>query len=92
MSERLPFNKWSKERIRQGRKFCTTRTKSYKDDRVKWIAVLPLGIVRDFLWQVEGADSPEEFVKVWKSIHRGKFEAKRFVYAHFGNFNDEVVK
>jgi len=87
----LPFAKWSQERIAQNRKFATSRSKRYSDDpRVMWITVMPLEIVRDYLWQVEGADSPEEFEKVWRSIHRGHYNGEDEVFVHFGDFRGKT--
>ena len=88
MTERIPFNKWSKERISQGRKFCTSRTRSWADGRVVLIEKKQLKFVRDYLWQPEGADSSEEFEKVWRSIFRGKFEPDSMVYVHWGDFRE----
>lgn len=92
MSNQLPFNEWSKFRIYQGRKFCTSRTKAYRNDfRVKYIVEMRLEDVRDLLWQVEGADSPEEFEKIWKGMFRGKFDPERIVFVHFGDFRRSVI-
>ena len=88
---RLPFNKWSLGRIAEGRKICTSRNDRYDDPRVYLVLRLPLIVIRDYLWREEGADSPEEFEKVWRGIHRGRFEPLKFVYVHFGNFSDDVV-
>jgi hypothetical protein len=88
MEEYLPFNAWSKERIRQGRKQCTSRNRKWQDPRVVKIEENSLAFVRDFLWQPEGADSPEEFEKVWRSIHRGKFDPEKTVWVHWGDFTE----
>jgi hypothetical protein len=45
---------------------------------------MPLGHVRDHLYAAEGADSPEEFVEVWNSIHPNKgFEEGQLVWVHW---------
>lgn len=88
----IPFNNWSKERIRQNRKFATTRDKIYNDKQVLGVARLPLWFIKEKLWQIEGADSPEEFEKVWRKIHRGQFEADKCYYVHFGDFKEETQK
>lgn len=84
--DKIPFNKWSKERIAQGRKFCTSRNVIYDDERVDFVAQFPLWIVTKYLWQIEGADSPEEFKKIWRAIHRGKYQPHKMVWVHFGDF------
>lgn len=94
MEVEIPFNKWSKEKLRLKRKFCTSRSKIYGEEKdyffvdgvkyiIKRIIRLPLWFVRDFLWYLEGADSKEEFVEVWKSIYRGRFDENKEVYTHF---------
>lgn len=88
MNKKLPFNKWSEERIAAGRKWCTSRSKVYSDPRVQWVTKVPLHIVRDFLYAAEGADSPEEFEQVWRSLHRGHFKEANNVYVHFGDFRE----
>lgn len=87
---RLPFNSWSRERIAKGKKICTSRNDKYDDPRVSFVLFLPLRIVRDFLWLEEGATGPAEFEKVWRSIHRGRFDPDRYIHVHFGDFSDEV--
>ena len=89
MNEKIPFNSWSRERIEQGRKLCTSRTRKWNDSRVRRIWYVPLGFVKEFLWQPEGADSPEEFEMVWKGIFRGRFEPDKMVFVHFGNFREK---
>ncbi len=69
-----------------------SRTKPYEDDRVRLVVQMKLKDVRDLLWQTEGADSPEEFEKVWRGILRGKFESERNVFVHFGDFRTEAKK
>jgi len=87
--EKLTFNKWSRERIELGRKICTSRTRLWNDNRVYLILKLPLGVVKNFLYKEEGADTPNEFEGVWRGIFRGKFNPDRLVYVHFGNYKDK---
>ena len=84
---KLPFNKWSQERINLGKKFCTSRTKKYTDPRVVNVIKMPLWVVAAYLWKMEGADSPQEFEKVWREIHpkRG-WTPNLDVFVHFGDF------
>ncbi len=90
----IPFNKWSDGRLRAGQKVCTSRHKRYGDSgdyfytaggrfRLQKILELPLWFVRDYLYTLEGAETPEEFQAVWKSLHRGKFKAPELVWVHF---------
>lgn len=94
MEVKIPFNKWSEERLEQGRKLCTSRNKIYGSvgdsfhsksavHFIKLIKPFPLWFVRDFLYQLEGANSPDEFVSVWKIIYRGRFNEDKVVYVHF---------
>lgn len=86
----LPFAKWSRERIAQGRKFATSRSKPYdKDPRVLMIVEMPLRIVIENLWKIEGADSPEELIQVWRSIHKGQCNPNDKVFVHFGDFREK---
>lgn len=98
----IPFNKWSAERLSSGQKVCTSRTKKYGEpmdffvvDGKRYVLMrileLPLWFIVRYLWHQEGASSPEEFVKVWKSIHpRAKIRTDILFYVHFfDNPNNE---
>jgi len=89
----IPFNEWSRERIAQGRKRCTSRHKRYPNDpRVTWISPkLPWWFIREHLWREEGADSPEELQKVIESIYKRPVPDDEEFYFHFGEFK-EVLK
>ena len=84
----IPFNEWSKERIRQGRKFMTSRHKRYdKDPRV--FMILPKmawGEIRDKFWQLEGADSIMELQEVIESIYKRTVTLDEMFYPHLGDF------
>ena len=41
-----------------------------------------LETVRDFYFRLEGFDSPSEFVKTWKALHRGHFVPDKWYYMH----------
>ena len=81
MSEiKIPFNKWSKDRLKAGVKTATSRTKKYGVvgdvfvvDGVSYeleiVSKVSLQTVLDVAWDVEGAKSKDEFVEVWESIH-----------------------
>ena len=84
----IPFNEWSRERIKQGRKLCTSRHKSYANDpRVIWISPkLKWKFIREFFWQPEGANSPQELQEVIEGIYRRKVADDELFYVHFGRF------
>lgn len=90
MNEYLPFNRWSRERIKQGRKFCTSRKRKWlKAPRVTYITPkLPWWFIRTYLWRPEGADSPEELQKIVDEIFKRKIEASEEFYVHFGQFRE----
>lgn len=90
----LPFNTWSRERIRQGRKHCTSRTKRYNlDPNVTWISPkLPLWFIKKYLWKDEGADSPEELQRVINQIFRKEVSEDKELYVHFGDFKAALQK
>jgi hypothetical protein len=87
----IPFNEWSKEKIKQGRKICTSRHKRYsKDKRVTFITPkLPFWFIKTYLWKPEGADSPEELQKVVENIYGRRVPEDETFYVHFGNFRDD---
>lgn len=86
--EKIPFNAWSRERIEQGRKLCISRTRRWNDSRVEFVIQAPLWFIKKYFWQLEGANSPEEFERVITQI-LGKFEPERIMYVHFGNFKEK---
>ena len=82
MEVEIPFNDWSKKRLRTG-KVATSRSKRYGNpgdtfvfDGIKYkiilVRQLPLWFIRDCLWGCEGAIAPWEFVTEWKKIHYKK--------------------
>jgi len=91
---RIPFNDWSKQRIREGRKVCTSRHKRYiKDKRVTWISpLLPWWFITKYLWKPEGADSPEELQQVINDIYKRKVANDEEFFVHFGNYSDETIQ
>lgn len=93
MRVNIPFNNWSKAKLREGHKVCTTRrTQKGKPGQffmvghmkfqILYVQKFPLWFIRDFLYALEGADSPEEFERVWKNIY-GSFKRNQEYYTHF---------
>lgn len=91
MTDKIPFNRWSKERIAQGRKYCTSRHKRYPEDpRVTYITdKAPWGWIREHLWMPEGANSPKELQEVIEDIYKRRVEDTEEFYVHWGNFKEE---
>ena len=87
----IPFNKWSKDKIAQGKKFCTSRHGTYGDDeRVVGISTpMPWGFIRDHLYMVEGADSPEELQGVIEEIMHRHVPDDELFSVHFGDFRNK---
>lgn len=78
----IPFNDWSSERHEHGDKRATTRTDRYGDSGDRFVdkaagmvfelthvVRVPLGVVAEQFYEVEGAGSTEEFVEIWGDIH-----------------------
>ena len=88
MKKKIPFNNWSQERIKEGRKFCTSRHTKYEDDpRVRYISdAVTWGFIKKYLWQMEGANSPEELQEVIESIYKRKVTDAEPFYFHIGDF------
>ena len=85
---KIPFNDWSKERIAEGRKICTSRHKKYlHDDRVTYITPkLPLWFIKKYLWRDEGAYHELELEKVMFDIYGRHIPNDEMFYVHFGEF------
>ena len=85
MSDLLPFNSWSKKRILDGRKCCTSRHKKYSKDTLVKIVSPPetWGYIRNNLYVEEGADSPEELQQVIEDIMRRPVPDDELFYVHW---------
>ena len=79
----IPFNDWSKGKLAIQTKKATSRYSKYGKvedtflvDEFKYelelILRLPLWFVAENLYRSEGANSKEEFIEVWESIHPRK--------------------
>lgn len=93
-SANIPFRSAFEAAIREGRKTATTRTARYgspgdtlttpfgfdifltrvHEQTLRWVA--------EHLWHEEGLDSPDAFVAVWRSLHRGSWDDHRTVWVH----------
>jgi len=91
MSDLIPFNAWSKERIQIGQKICTSRHKRYpKDPRVTYITPrLPWWLIVNYFYEPEGARDPRELQEVIESIYGRKVGDEEMFYVHFGDFKED---
>ena len=66
----MKFNAWSRERIEQGKKIITSRKSRHDNDPdvALILSPLPWGVIRDYLYKDEGAESPKELQKVIDKI------------------------
>jgi len=90
----LPFLPRFVPYIRAGDKTMTARSKPYGKAgdvlrtpagpvRLLSVRHVCLGFVRDFCWDQEGLNSPQEFEEVWRQIHpKAGFDPGRKVYLH----------
>ena len=92
MSDRIPFNPWSKDRIARNMKECTSRHKRYpKDPRVTYITPkLQWWFIKKYLYKPEGALSPAELQDVIEEIYDRPVHDNEEFYVHFGDFSDEA--
>lgn len=84
----MKFNAWSKKRIKEGRKFLTSRKEPHYDDEHILEVLphpLPWWFIKRYLWRDEGADSPEELQKVINQIFRRKVKNEEMFYVHVLN-------
>lgn len=93
--KQVPFQERFHEEMIDGRKQCTARVRpvgSAGDTfeafgatfEIRAVVRHSLDDVRNFLWRMEGVESPEEFEAVWEGLHpRAGFRPKQLVYVHF---------
>ncbi len=91
----IPFKKWNREKVALNLIRCTTRTHragkpgdNFFIGATEFVLTDVLEttlriVARDF-WQEEGAESPEEFIKVWVGLHPiNKWKPEQKVYLHW---------
>lgn len=92
---KIPFNDWSIERLRDGRKTATSRNKKYgvagdtfitTDSTIFELDAIVKKSLHDvayYFFKEEGAKDPHEFMDVWKELHPKKgFVPEQKVYFH----------
>lgn len=81
----MKFNRWSRKKIKEGKKFLTSRKEIHKHDE-DVLAILPEPLpwwfIRRFLWRDEGADSPDELQRVINQIFRRKVKGEELFFVH----------
>ena len=100
MEIEIPFNKWSKDRLKANMKTATSRNKKYGDpgdtftvEGLKYcltqITKVSLSSIRDCCYDVEGCRSPEHFEKVWIDIHprKGWVDEQKVWFHRFEKIN-----
>lgn len=76
----IPFNEWSKDKLRAGLKSGTSRHTKYGNAgdifsevgniyELIYVEKIPLAEVTYSKFRAEGCSSPDEFIKVWNDIH-----------------------
>jgi hypothetical protein len=91
---KIKFSQEMGEAAISGNKCCTTRseTKGRPGDefeidgarfRILDVGPATLGAVRDQFYRLEGCESPEAFVQLWQSLHRGHFSESKVYQVHF---------
>jgi hypothetical protein len=95
MEIEIPFTGWSRKKLETGTKSCTSRRYQMGEAgdtfsvegviyRVTRIEFLPLFQVRNLLFREEGADSPEQFERIFRSQHQFyEWNEGDRVYVHF---------
>ena len=95
MEIEMPFTGWSKKKLQEGKKICTSRLyqmgevgdlfqvdgDAYCVTRIEHV---PLYQVRNTLFHDEGADSPEQFERIFRSQHHfWEWKEGEMVYVHY---------
>ena len=90
----IPFNDWSKDRLKTGMKCATSRNKQYGEIgdifrfdgfvyKITGIAHIPLWFIRAYLYESEGCETMDEFVEIWCQIHPIKgWDEHQLVWYH----------
>lgn len=90
----IPFSDPMEEANSQLKKTCTTRSKKYGEPGdtfqsggyvFKLVEVTPfvLGFVGNRLYRLEGCEHPDDFVKLWRSLHDGDYPFTETYWSHF---------
>ena len=80
----MKFNSWSMKRIREGKKTLTSRKIPYYEDPDVGAVVgpVPWWFIKQYLYDYEGADNPEELQRVIDQIFRREVKREELFYVH----------
>lgn len=89
---KIPFAPDMREAILRGRKRKTSRARKFAPNghflvegrtfKITEVWSMSLGMVRDLFFYDEGFESPTEFEKRWRQLHRGHFNENKTVFLH----------
>jgi hypothetical protein len=91
----IQFSDEMAEAALNGQKICTTRSErkgeigdTFQILGAKFILIdiwpaTWITYVRDDLYRLEGCESPEEFERIWRALHRGRFKTNKDYVIHF---------
>lgn len=101
---KIPFNIRSEDKLLHKLKKATSRYKKYGEIGdtfivdgqcyyINLVVKLPLWFIRNYLYESEGCNTPEEFEQIWIGIHEKRgFRLKDEVwYHHFTENVDGIV-
>ena len=92
--DNFPFSKEMREALLDGRKCCTSRSKKYgdigdtfnvEDEVFRIVDIEPemLDFITASYHRLEGCRNADEFISLWKRLHRGIWNPDKEYFVHF---------
>jgi len=92
--ENFPFRPEMKVALLAGRKCTTARSKAYgepgdtfniDDEIFRIVDVEPemLDFITSAYYRLEGCKNPDDFIALWKRLHRGQWNPDKEYFVHF---------
>ena len=92
--DNFPFSKEMTAALLDGRKCCTSRSKKYGElgdtfnvegEVFRIVDIVPelLSDITALYYRCEGCRTADEFIDLWKRLHRGVWNPDRVYYIHF---------
>jgi len=90
----IPFKDKFKEPMLSGVKIMTARTRKMAEPQERFFAFgsffqinavykIPLALVANVLWKLEGCHSANDFISTWREIHPRKgYDGEQLIYLH----------